>query len=423
MRNIQINLSELMAPAFADVHADQKHRQHRHYWLSGGRGSGKSSFVSLEIAISLALDKTASALVLRKVGDKLYDSVVKQMLWALDAIHALGDWQLYQRPYWLANKRTGQEILFRGLDDPEKIKGIKPGLGQRFRHVWFEELKEFAGMDEIQSVLASVGRGTDEFTAWYSYNPPKSAGNWVNAEALADRPDRYVHDSNYLDMPREWLGSMFFEEAEQIRRTSERTYNNVYLGKVTGTGGAVFDNIELREITAAERGSFDKILYGLDFGFAVDPDAMVAVYYDQRASILYILDEIYSNGQSQEILAARATKLAGKSIITCDNEDPRMISALKQRGVSAYPAKKGPGSIEHGIRWLSERGKIVIDKRRCPNAAREFMGLEYAQDRYGNFMAKVKAGNDHTVDATRYAVEELSNARTIKIINKAFIGL
>ena len=115
----------------------------------------------------------------------------------------------------------------------------------------------------------------------------------MNQDALVDTPDRIVHTSSYLDVPRDWLGEQFFLEAEKLKLKNETLYRHVYLGEVTGTGGAVFDNVEAMSMTAEQIGQFDHRYFGLDFGFAVDPLAFVAMHYDAKHEDLYIFDEIY----------------------------------------------------------------------------------------------------------------------------------
>jgi phage terminase large subunit len=142
--------------------------------------------------------------------------------------------------------------------------------------LWFEELDEFSGMEDVRTIKASVFRGMDAGVAFMTYNPPQSARSWVNAEALVPRPDRQVHSSDYRDMPPEWLGSAFIDEAEYLRQTNERAWRHMYLGEITGTGGQVFDNLELRTLTDEEANA-ERSWCGLDFGFAVDPDAFIVV--------------------------------------------------------------------------------------------------------------------------------------------------
>ena len=141
-------------------------------------------------------------------------------------------------------------------------------------------------------------RGGSEYIVFYSYNPPKSVNNWVNAEALEKRPDKLLHTSTYLTVPKEWLGEQFFLEAEHLKKTNELAYRNEYLGEATGTGGAIFTNLELRSITNEEKKHFDNIIDGLDFGYAVDPACYVQCYFDKTRKTLYIFNEIYKTNLS-----------------------------------------------------------------------------------------------------------------------------
>ena len=168
-----IRLTSLIAPCFWRVHADIRRGGHAEYWLTGGRGSGKSSFVSIEILLGLMRDEQANALIYRKVADTLRDSVYAQMLWAIDRLGVAEEWQAKISPMELLYRPTGQRVLFRGADDPQKSKGIKLKEGF-FKYLWFEELSEFRNRDAIRTIKASVIRGAKAVTL-YTYNPPRSA--------------------------------------------------------------------------------------------------------------------------------------------------------------------------------------------------------------------------------------------------------
>ncbi|MEA5016129.1 MAG: PBSX family phage terminase large subunit [Candidatus Limiplasma sp.] len=406
---VDVRLSQLMAPTFHPAHHAAKHRTHTEIWLHGGRGSGKSSFVSLEIILGMMRDPQANTVVYRKVADTLRESVYAQMMWAIDKLQVSAYWQPRLSPLEIIYKPTGQRILFRGADDPGKSKGLKLRQGF-FKYLWFEELTEFHGMEDVRTIKASVIRG-ETATTFYTYNPPMSAGSWVNAEALVPRTDRLTHHSTYLDMPFGWLGKDFLAEAQALQETNERAYRHMYLGEVTGTGGQVFDNLELRAITAKEWQGLP-LYCGHDFGFAVDPDAFVRCAFDRRRRILYIVDEFVAVGLGLDSLAREIKKRCGSDIITADSAEPRSIAELRGRGLRIIPAKKGPDSIAHGMRWLQTLGKIVIDKAQCPNAAKEFQGYEYDRDTEGRFLSRYPDKNNHTIDAVRYAMESVSTRRT-----------
>ena len=131
----QVDIEGLISSAFRGALHDMRENGHRHYWFAGGRGSGKSTFVSLVIASGLNADKNANAVIYRRTANTLWDSVYKQMAWALDTLIPESGWVFRKTPMEIFNRRTGQRILFRGADDPMKSKGIRPGRGY-FRYVW-----------------------------------------------------------------------------------------------------------------------------------------------------------------------------------------------------------------------------------------------------------------------------------------------
>jgi len=406
-----VQVSDLIAPSFYDLWYEGRYGTDDELWLKGGRGSGKSSFISLLIICMLMDDPQANAIIYRKIGETLRETVYAQMAWAIDMLGAGGWFHLRLSPLEIVYIPTGQRIMFRGADKPEKSKGVKLQRGY-FKCLWFEELTEFGGMQDIRTIKASVLRGTDNRTlTFYSYNPPMSAMNWVNAEALVQRKGRRYHQSSYLDMPREWLGYDFILEAEALKQTNERLYRHMYLGEVTGTGGQVFENLQLRPLKPEEWQGL-RIYAGLDFGFASDPDAFVRCAYSRKRRVLYIVDEFIKTGQLPEALAKEVRKRAHDDVITCDSAEPRSIAELRSRGLRVIPAKKGPDSVEHGMKWLQTRIRIMIDPAKCPIAAKEFSAYEYDRDKAGNILPRYPDKDNHTIDAARYALESVSALRT-----------
>ena len=241
--------------------------------------------------------------------------------------------------------------------------------------------------------------------------------SWVNIEAINKRDDRIVNTSTYLDVPKDWLGEQFIIEAETLKKQNELAYRNEYLGEATGTGGAVFNNLNIRAITDDEIKQFDNISDGIDFGFAVDPAVYTQNYYDKARRKLYIFNEIYKIGMSNKQLHDEIVKKKiGTSYITADSAEPKSISEINSYGqVRVLPAKKGPDSIDFGIKWLQNLNEIVIDDVRCPNTSREFSMYEYLKDKFGNFIAKYPDLNNHTIDATRYSRENDMNYNQMEI--------
>ena len=402
--NDGVRVSELLAPVFLPVHRDIRERAHGEYWLMGGRGSAKSSFVSLEIVLGIMRTPGAHAIVYRRIAATLRESVYEQIRTAVEWLGVEEFFSFRLSPLEIRYKPTGQRILFRGADDPSKSKSIKVSGGY-FGFLWFEELSEFQGMNAIRMIKASVLRGGEHTVTFYTYNPPVSARDWVNEEAGRVVPGRLVHASSYLDVPPEWLGADFIAGAEALRVSNERAYRHMYLGEVTGTGGQVFDNLEIREITDAEIQGLERFYNGLDFGFAVDPDAFTRWGYDRKGRKLYAVSEFYGAHNSTDRLCREVRGRAGGEIVRCDSADPRMIAELTRRGVRAVGVTKGPGSVAHGVRWLQDLGGIVIDPRRTPHVAREFGRYEYAQDRDGAFLPEYPDRDNHAIDSCRYALE------------------
>lgn len=408
---IRIKLSDKMAPSFFSVHLDVKQHGHTHYVLAGGRGSTKSSYVSLELPLLLMRNPECHAVILRKVANTLRNSVYTQMEWALDALHISDKWKMTISPMEMIRKATGQKILFFGVDDKAKIKSIKLPFGY-VGVVWYEELDQFAGMEEIRNLNQSLMRGGSKFWCFSSYNPPKSANNWVNEEMLLDEQDRLVHRSDYLSVNPDWLGPQFIYEADKLKAKNETAYRHEYLGEITGTGGAVFENVVERQITDEEIQQFDRRRYGLDFGFAVDPLAFVSMHYDAKREILYIFDEIYQPKLTNRQAAVKIKKkITETALIRADSAEPKSIKELNELGLKVIAAKKGPDSVDFGMRWLQGLATIVIDKKRCPNAYKEFVTYEYETTRDGQYISAYPDKNNHAIDAVRYGCEDLMPAR------------
>lgn len=403
--------TNLIIPAFDALSADIKRHLHTHYWLKGGRGSTKSSFISIKIPQLLEQDPELHAVVLRKVGNTLKNSVYQQIEWAIDALGLTDEFSFKKSPLEITLKRTGQKILFFGVDDKAKLKSLKMPFGY-VGVLWYEELDQFAGMAEIRNINQSLLRGGSDCWCFYSFNPPKSRDNWVNVEQLTDRDDRLVTSSNYLQVPRAWLGDQFFLEAETLKELRPDLYAHEYLGEVTGTGGDVFGNVEDMVMDDKTIEDFDNIRNGIDFGFAVDPFAYTKMHYDAKHQALYIFDEVYSVGMTNKKAYDTVKDKIGDKYVYADSAEPKSIAEMCDYGLRCLAVRKGPDSRDYGIKWLSDLAHIYIDKRRCPNTYREFVSYEFAQDKDGNFISQYPKHNDHTIDSVRYALKEDMDGKT-----------
>lgn len=403
-----VPLSKLIAPAFYGVHQDFTREQHTHYWLKGGRGSTKSSFASIEIVLGIMKDPQANATILRKVADTLRDSAFEQYLWAIDALGVPDFWHETYSPLRLTYLPTGQRIVFKGADKPKKVKSSKFRVGYN-KYIEYMEADDFDRAEDIRTINQSLIRGGAVTQVIYDYNPPESQGNWINKEVEAQklRDDTLVHSSDYTTVPPEWLGPDFIRDAEYLKRTKPKKYEHEYLGAVTGTGAEVFSNVNLRVLSEKELATFDKIRRGLDFGFAADPLHYTENYFDKARGRLYIFNEIHKVGLKNKEATDEIKALNPMNgWITSDSAEPRTISEFEDLGLRINPAKKGPGSVEHGIKWLQDLNEIIIDPVRCPNTAREFTGYEIQKDGNGNLKGTYPDKDNHSIDSTRYSLED-----------------
>ena len=424
------NLTEVVAEntlSYRDLFASSFFRAYnyiqrgigREYWFKGGRGSTKTSFVTRFTGLDMVHDAIlykkgliprsmlSHCAVFRKVSSDIRDSIFSHQLASLEALGLLPWFEVNHSNMTITFMPTGQHFKFHGLDDEMKVKGMKAPFGF-YKNTVFEELTQFRGIAEIRSVKQSVQRGGHGFRTFCTYNPPMTQASWVNIEANEPVDGRLVFSSDYRSVPREWLGEEFLLDAEDMKRRNELLYRHEYLGEVTGTGGTVFPNVVIREITDEEIARFDNLRYGQDWGYT-NAFAWVALNYQTKRKRILIFDEIYKRHLTPS-LAARIVKtkdMHGEPIYA-DCEDAAAIAQFNNEfGITTYPVKKGPDSRRFGYRWLQGLFEIVIDPRRCPNCAREFQLMEYKQDRRtGEFMEDYPKEADHSIDAVRYAVEQ-----------------
>lgn len=401
-----MNIKDVIAPSFYKLFWQVQRNEKTEYFLKGGRGSTKSSFVSIMIILGMMMDPKANAVALKKVKETARESVFEQLIWAIGILGVADYWNIKVSPMTLTYLPTGQRIIFRGVDNPKKVKSGKLAVGY-FKYIWYEELDEFNGMEEVRTVNQTFMRGGDVFCVFYSYNPPKSVKSWVNQESKVNKSTRLVHHSSYIDVPRKWLGDAFIIEAEHLKKVKPKAYKHEYLGEVTGTGGEIFDNVVLRTIKEDKLKEFDNIRHGIDWGYAVDPFAYGQMYYDKTRRKLYIFNEIYKVGLSNLRAAEEMKKLNPlNERITADSAEPKSIDEMHSYGLRVVPARKGPGSIEYGIKWLQALEELIIDPIRCPNAAREFSNYELEKSKTtGEWISKYPDKDNHMIDMVRYAME------------------
>lgn len=403
-------------PAYASLLRDIKAHNHSEYVLTGGRGSTKSSFISLAIVDLIETNKEFNACVFRQVGNTITGSVYNQIVWAIDQLGLNNEYKCTKSPSEITKLSTGQKIFFRGADDPLKVKSIKPLTGY-LAIAWFEELDQFNGPESIRSIEQSVIRGGDVAYKFKSFNPPKSKNNWANEYVLMPKSDMLVTHTSYLDVPTEFLGKAFIDDAEFLKEINPVAYEHEYLGIANGNGGNVFDNVEVRGITDDEIATFDRIYEGVDWGWYPDPFAFARMHYDASRMTLYIYGEFRANkmGNEETAIAVREKfdirdskgnmiQSVDDGIIYCDSAEPKSVGGWKALGMPARAVEKGPGSVDYSMKWLARLLKIVIDPVRCPETAKEFVNYEYDRDKDGNVVSGFPDRDNHSIDAVRYAM-------------------
>jgi PBSX family phage terminase large subunit len=288
--------------------------------LKGGRGSAKSTHIAFTLILEI-IKKPITILCVRKVGNTLSESVYEQLKEAIDMLGLGHLFECKKSPLQIVYKPRGNKIIFRGADDPSKIKSIKISKFP-LTTLWIEELAEFKTEEEVSTIVNSVLRAELEegleYKIFYSYNPPKRKQSWVNKkfETQFIGANTYLHHSTYLENP--YISKAFKEEAQGIKEKNDFKYRWEYLGQPIGSGVVPFSNLTFRTITDAEIKSFDNIRQGIDWGYATDPFSFGRFHYDKTRRRLYVLDEYYgvkkSNREVAEWIKSKKYNNSGYSV-------------------------------------------------------------------------------------------------------------
>ena len=338
-----------------------------------------------------------NAMAVRRVGNSIKDSVYNQLLWAIEKLDVKHLWETKKSPPELIYKPTGQRILFRGADDVTKIKSTKTEKGY-IAYVWYEECSEFKEYEDILSINQSVLRGGESFFVFYTYNPPRGAGHWINSLALEDREDKTIHHSTYLDTPREWLGEQFFKEADALEKTNPELYRHQYLGENMAQEGQILKNYEIKDFD----NTFDVQFLGQDFGFNHANCILQLGFTDSE---IFIIKEFYAKGMdTAEIIKAVEGMFEKRLIMYCDSAEPDRINMWRKGGYRAVPVSKEKNSIRGQIDFLMSR-KIIIHPS-CKNTIREISSWCWLKDKEsGRFTDLPTPVNDDAMAALRYGIE------------------
>lgn len=430
------DLSANISPTFCEVSRAIDLGQANRVMLKGGRGSTKSSY-AYQKCLDIFLHRPHAQWICgRRYANTLRRSCFANVLWAVAkrgmTVGKPGegcDFDKTVSPMEITYNKTGQKIIFSGLDEPEKLKSITfEDPDAKIEILLLEEYNQLSGPEDARNVRQSVFR-SDYSLEFDIYNPEPDTEQWTNKEARIEEPGKLVHHSTYLDVPAEFIGNRFIEQAEVLKEINPTAYANEYMGDETGLTGTVFNNVVAQSITYEDTLAMKWIRCGMDWGFQSDPWVWLRVGYDRKTRTLYILDEIFNTktlddaniGEVKRHLVDRDDKgqpiytNEGKPVynkrkpqneIRADAAAPKDIATWRHAGMAIMGASKRV-PVDDGIRWLQKRKAIVIDRERCPLAFQEFSRYRAKEDpNDGRFLGYPDKDN-HTIDAVRYAVFDL----------------
>lgn len=430
------DMSANISPVFCEVSRAIDLGKANRIMLKGGRGSTKSSYAYQKILDIFLHRPHAQWICGRRYANTLRRSCFVNVLWAIAkrgmTVGKPGegcDFDKTTSPMEITFNKTGQKILFYGLDEPEKLKSITfEDPKAKIELLLLEEYNQLACAEDARNVRQSVFR-SDYSLEIDVYNPSPDDMQWTNQEARVEEPGKLVHHSSYLDVPEEFIGKRFIEQAEQLKAINAKAYANEYMGEETGLTGTVFENVVAQSITYEDRIQIKWIRCGVDWGYQNDPFVWLMVGYDRKTRTLYIIDEVFNTetlddaniGEVKRHLVDRDDKgqpiytNEGKPVynkhkpqneIRADAAAPKDIATWRHAGMAIMGASKRV-PVDDGIRWLQKRKAIVIDRERCPLAYQEFSRYRAKEDpNDGRFLGYPDKDN-HTIDAVRYAVFDL----------------
>lgn len=375
----------------------------------GGRGSIKSNFWGNLAYETIRQDSQAHIVYTRRYKVDLRGSVYNQFMKVVIRCNDLDNWDFKQSPMCAVYKPTGQMVMFVGADKPISLKSFNVPFGY-VKLLIHEECDEMAGVEQMDNIEDTFLRADTPALDIKIFNPPKSKNNFMNeyTEECKNKPQTRICHSYYYNVPVKWLGKRFFERAEWFRIHKPLYYKNNYLGEVTGTGGGIFDNLEIRKISDEELMTFDTVNHGLDFGYT-HPQVFSQNYYDYETDTLYIFGEVYSKKCKNSTFARKIKKFMNVEII-CDSARPDGIAEMQDWGFNAIGAKKRWGSgkgRDYCWEWLQRCNKIVIDPERCPNTEKEFTKAEHEQLPDGSFSDAYPDLEEDTIMANIYALNRI----------------
>lgn len=396
----------------------------RYRVCKGSRASKKSKTTALWFASWLNKKgyEGANLIVFRKTYRTIKDSCFTDLKWALDRLGLTHEWNITLSPLEMTRKKTGQKILFRGLDDPLKVTSTTVGTGT-LCWAWLEEAYEVMKEEDFDILDESI-RGecpAPLFKQWTITFNPWNEHHWLKRRFF-DHPDAdtLALTTNYLC--NEWLDAADIRVFDEMRKRNPRRYAVAGLGGWGIVDGLIYENWKEQSFSVDQirRKPGIESAFGMDFGYTQDPSTLFCGLLDQQEKRLYVFDEMYEKGLSNRRIADRVTAMGyAKERITADSAEPKSIDELKGLGLHVKGAAKGKDSIKNSIQWIQDL-EIIIHPR-CVNFLTEISNYTWDSDKYG---AKLNVPIDdfnHLMDAMRYALEKFISKDRPKL-NRNFSG-
>ncbi len=375
----------------------------------GGRGSIKSNFWAAIAEETIYNDPQAHVVYTRRYKTDLRGSVYNQFMKTVIRHNRLDDWEFTTSPMMAKYKKTGQCVIFVGADKPISLKSYNLSFGH-VKLLIHEECDEMAGLEQMDNIEDTFLRSDTPAIDIKVFNPPKSKNNFMNeyVEQCKNKEGTYICHSYYYNVPIKWLGQRFFDRAEWFKMHKKMYYDNNYLGLVTGTGGGIFENVEVRTITDEEINNMPYFNYGLDFGF-IHPQTFEKSYYDEETDTLYCVEEVYSKKCKNSTFARKIKKYTGEEIIA-DSARPDSINEMNDWGFNVKGAIKRWGNgkgRDYCWEWLQQTTKIVVDPDRCPHLTDELTKLEHEQLPDGTFSSAYPTLGEDCVMSLIYGLNRI----------------
>lgn len=380
----------------------------RYRVCKGSRASKKSKTMGLEIIHNMMKYPLANTLVVRKTFRTLKDSCYTELKWAANRLGVAHLWNFTISPLEATYIPTGQKIYFRGLDDPLKVTSISVDVGV-LCWLWIEEAYEISSEADFNMLDESI-RGKTPDGLWKQVTltlNPWNEHHWIKKRFFDAPPDPDILAMTTNYMCNEWLDKNDLALFERMKRDNPRRYRVAGLGDWGIVDGLIYENWEEREFDIDEirRKPGVRSVFGLDFGYTNDPTALFCGMIDRENRTLYVFDEMYEKGMSNERIARKIVEMGySKERITADSAEPKSIDRLRELGLyHIRAARKGKDSISNGIDFLQDY-RIIVHPR-CVHFITEISNYTWDTDRFGNKIGKPIDDFNHLMDAMRYACE------------------